>query len=110
MLIVDDDVTFRDAARRLLSEAGYVIAGATATVGDARAAVAALRPDGVLLDVNLPDGNGVALAAELLAAHAGMRILLTSSDSGTRPRDGLVPFVTKTELARTDLTAFFGAT
>jgi two-component system, NarL family, response regulator DesR len=108
VLIVDDDVAFRDVARTLLSDLGYLVAGATSSAVEARAAVESLRPDALLLDVNLPDGNGIALAAEVLASRPGTRILLTSSDGGSRPRDGMAPFVAKTQLARTDLTAYLG--
>jgi CheY-like chemotaxis protein len=108
VLIVDDDAAFRDVARALLSTSGYVIAAAIGTAAEARHAIEALQPDGLLLDVNLPDGDGVALAAELRAAHPDVRMLLTSSDWEAAPRGGTPPFVAKTELARTDLTPFLG--
>jgi DNA-binding NarL/FixJ family response regulator len=108
VLIVDDDAAFRDAARVLLSSSGYLIAGAFGTAAEARRAVEVLRPDGLLLDVNLPDGDGISLAAELRAAHPAVRTLLTSSDCETAPRGGTPPFVAKTELARTDLTIYLG--
>jgi CheY-like chemotaxis protein len=108
VLIIDDDEAFRAVARTLLSSSGYAIAGTVATAAEARRSVIGLQADALLLDVNLPDGNGVALAAELRAAHPTLRILLTSSDSGAAPRDGDSPFVAKTALARADLVTLLG--
>lgn len=108
VLIVDDDAAFRDVARALLSRAGYLVAGAFGSVAEARTAIQTRQPDGLLLDVNLPDGDGIAFAVELNASHPDVRTLLTSSDCEAAPRDGTAPFVAKTELARTDLTRFLG--
>jgi len=108
VLIIDDDEAFRAVARTLLSSSGYAIAGAVATAAEARRAVTDLQADALLLDLNLPDGNGVTLAAELRAAHPVLRILLTSSDTGAAPRDGGPPFVAKTALAHADLAALLG--
>ena len=61
VLIVDDDEAFRAVARTLLSGSGYAIAGAVATAAEARGSVIGLHAEALLLDVNLPDGNGVTL-------------------------------------------------
>jgi DNA-binding NarL/FixJ family response regulator len=108
VVIIDDDEAFRAVARTLLSSSGYTIAGAVATAAEARRSVIDLRADALLLDVNLPDGNGITLAAELRAAYPALRILLTSSDIGAAPRDGGSPFVAKTALAHVDLVALLG--
>jgi CheY-like chemotaxis protein len=65
-----------------------------------------LRPDAVLLDVHLPDGNGTALADELVAGPLGIRVLLTSSDTAVPPSG--VGFVAKTDLVATDLSRYMG--
>src|SRR5437763_1280050 len=80
VLIVDDDRGFRRAAAELLSGRGYRVVGCASTVEEALVRVAELGPDVVLLDVNLPDGDGVRLAAELCGGENGRRVLLTSSD------------------------------
>ena len=108
ILIVDDDAAFRDGVARELEARGYEIAGCAATLAEARAALAALEPDAVLLDVNLPDGNGVAFAGEVRA-----RVLLTSTDAGAAPsrlveRSGAAGFVAKTELLDADLSRYLG--
>jgi DNA-binding NarL/FixJ family response regulator len=113
VLLVDDDATFRRSAAALLAERGYEVVGEAGTVAEARTAVSRLRPDAVLLDVNLPDGNGVAFAAELTAERKALRILLTSTDSSavTRrllARCGAAGFVAKPDLLAADLRAPLG--
>jgi DNA-binding NarL/FixJ family response regulator len=108
VLIVDDDGAFRTKVGALLAERGHSVAGEAGSLAEARKAIAALRPSALVLDVNLPDGNGLDLARELCANGAGLRILLTSSDAGSAPRSavqssGAVGFVAKTDLAVTDL-------
>ncbi len=108
VLIVDDDPRFRATVSRALAERGYDVVGEAATIAGARAAVAELRPDAVLCDVNLPDGNGLALAGELRP----LRVLLTSSDENAAPprllaRAGAA-FVAKPDFLITDLRPLLG--
>jgi CheY-like chemotaxis protein len=102
VLIVDDDAAFRRIARGALAERGYDVVAEAQSVAEARTAVAAAHPDAVLLDVNLPDGNGIALADEL---SGSLRVLLTSSEEAAT---GTTPFVPKTELLLVDLAAYLG--
>jgi DNA-binding NarL/FixJ family response regulator len=79
VLIVDDQPEFRAVARDLLEDAGYVVAGEAADAAGALAAVAAHAPDVVLLDVQLPDGNGFGVASALAAQGDGPQVVLISS-------------------------------
>jgi DNA-binding NarL/FixJ family response regulator len=113
VLIVDDHPTFRQFARRLLEEAGYAVVG---EAGDAAAAIEAtrrLQPAVVLLDVLLPDGSGLDVAAELAERSSAPAVVLTSSrtseDLGaaldTAPACG---FIAKSDLTGAALAALVG--
>jgi len=65
VLIVDDSAPFRMTARALLEARGYAVAGTASDGAGALDAAAELRPDAVLLDVNLPDMDGMAVAERL---------------------------------------------
>ena len=113
ILIVDDDAGFRRVARELLMGRGFAVAGEAATLGEARTAIGTAEPDGILLDVNLPDGVGLELAAELRGAQPAMRVLLTSNDARAAPSElvrglGAAGFVRKRDLIRANLADYFG--
>jgi two-component system nitrate/nitrite response regulator NarL len=111
VLIVDDDPRFRAAAVRIVRAAGLDVAGEAADGASALAAVAALEPDGVLLDVGLPDLDGFAVARRIAAGATAARVLLTSADAGAVPARvlaecGAVGFVPKTALPSCDLRGY----
>jgi CheY-like chemotaxis protein len=80
VLVVDDDPQFRKLAQRLLAVSGLAVVGEAGSVAAALAAVARFEPSAVLLDVELPDGDGIALARELAALPWRPRVVLTSID------------------------------
>ena len=109
VLIVDDHPSFRASARRLLEAEGFDVIG---EASDGRAAIAAaqqLRPDLVLLDVQLPDLDGFEVAARLAALGLPSAVILTSSRNPAEygplvtesPARGFVP---KAELSGAALT------
>ena len=108
VLVVDDDPVFRGLARRTLAAEGLVVIGEAGSVAAALAAAHALRPDAVLLDIGLPDGNGVALARELTALPWRPRVVLISSDPDAASTDevlasGAGAFVAKDDLPNAPL-------
>jgi DNA-binding NarL/FixJ family response regulator len=110
VLIVDDDPSFRSAALGLLAARGYQVVGESGCGAEGLALASELRPDAVLLDVNLPDADGLTVAARLTAA-GGARVLLTSSDSRAVPErlvrsSGAAGFVAKEDLADAALDAY----
>jgi DNA-binding NarL/FixJ family response regulator len=80
VLLIDDDAGFRATARRVLTGSGMVVVGEAASAAAGAAAASELRPDAMLVDVGLPDGDGVALAAALAALPWAPLIVLTSVD------------------------------
>jgi DNA-binding NarL/FixJ family response regulator len=80
VLVVDDHPTFRRFARRLLEDAGFSVVGEAIDCASCLSAAALLQPSAILLDVLLPDGSGLDVAA-LLARRGGYggAVVLTSS-------------------------------
>ena len=103
ILIVDDDSRFRGLARRLLESEGFDVVGEADRGAAALTAARELEPDIVLLDVQLPDIDGLEVAAQL-TTDGGPAVVLTStrdeSDFGSElRRSGARGFVPKGELS-----------
>jgi DNA-binding NarL/FixJ family response regulator len=79
VLVVDDHAGFRARARLLLEAEGYEVVGEAGDGATALAEAARLRPDVVLLDVQLPDADGFEVAARLTANGSPPAVVLTSS-------------------------------
>ena len=79
VLIVDDHAGFRGFARRLLEAEGFTVVGEAADGMSALAAVDALKPEVVLLDIVLPDTDGLAIATALAQRANAPAVVLTSS-------------------------------
>jgi two-component system, OmpR family, response regulator len=114
ILIVDDSEHFRHTASELLTGRGFELLEAAPDGEAALAAVARECPDGILLDINMPGLDGIAVAASIAATCPGVTIVLTSSDTddvlGAVLRTcGATAFVPKIELATTDLGQVFAA-
>jgi DNA-binding NarL/FixJ family response regulator len=110
VLVVDDDPAFRGLARRMLLAIGLALAGEADTAATALAAAGVLRPDAVLVDVGLPDRDGITLAGELTSLPWHPRVVLTSSDAeAASPEDvrrsGAIAFVPKDQLPNAQLAA-----
>jgi DNA-binding NarL/FixJ family response regulator len=78
-LIVDDHPSFRASARAVLEAEGYDVVGELEDGASVRAAVLALEPDVVLLDVQLPDMSGFDVCAQLEDAGRAVQVILVSS-------------------------------
>jgi DNA-binding NarL/FixJ family response regulator len=112
VLIVDDNPSFRQAARELLRARGYAV---VADAHDGRSAVAAvelLEPDAVLLDVHLGADDGFEIARRVARARPGTAVLLMSCDdhhgaTEAVRRAGARGFVLKSELLRANLADYW---
>ena len=79
VLVVDDHASFRTCASAVLVSEGYDVVGQAA---DGEAAVELARelaPELVLLDIQLPDMDGFAVAERMLAHDPAVQIVLVSS-------------------------------
>lgn len=83
VLIVDDNSEFRQLARRLLEHGGYEVVGEAEDAAGALRNQVMLRPEIVLLDVQLPDQDGFAIA-DILAAEEQppIVVLISGRDRG----------------------------
>jgi CheY-like chemotaxis protein len=81
ILIVDDQASFRSLARSMLEADGFFVVGEAADGATAVARARSLKPDLVLLDVQLPDLDGFAVCEQLAGNPDQPTIVLTS----TRP-------------------------
>ncbi|MEV5836974.1 response regulator transcription factor [Nocardia sp. NPDC052112] len=80
VFLVDDHQIVRRGVKDLIdTESDLEVVGEAGTVSQALARIPALRPDVVVLDVRLPDGNGIELCRELLDQHPELRCLILTS-------------------------------
>jgi DNA-binding NarL/FixJ family response regulator len=113
ILIVDDHPRFRAFARALLQADGFTVVGESGDGASALAATERLRPDVVLLDIQLPDIDGFEVARQLLESRAAPPLVFTSSrdasDYGERvQQSGARGFIPKAELSGAAIRAFLG--
>jgi DNA-binding NarL/FixJ family response regulator len=78
-MVVDDHPMWRDGVARDLTEAGYAVVAAIGEGAQAVRVAAAVRPDVVVLDLQLPDLSGVEVIRGLLAGHSMARVLVLSA-------------------------------
>jgi DNA-binding NarL/FixJ family response regulator len=112
VLIVDDHPGYRAAARTVLEADGFEVVGEAATGLEGVSEAARLRPHIVLLDIGLPDIDGVEVAQRITAAADGKApaIVLISSRDGTGCETvfascGARGFIPKAELSGDAITA-----
>ena len=110
VLIVDDHAAFRAGARALLEVDGFDVVGEAADGESAIEQARRLRPEVVLLDVQLPGIDGFAVAERLAAEPFAPEVVLISSRARgafrgrleTTPARG---FITKAEFSGESLTS-----
>jgi CheY-like chemotaxis protein len=80
-LIVDDSTRFLEVARRVLEGDDVTIVGVATNIGEALDLADQLRPDVVLVDIDLAGESGFELARRLReqSGGAGMQVILISS-------------------------------
>ena len=78
ILIVDDSHHFLDAARRALEQDGIAVVGVASTSAQALELARELRPDGILVDIDLGDESGLDLAEAFASSKAAPVILISA--------------------------------
>jgi CheY-like chemotaxis protein len=104
ILIVDDYAPFRTLARALLERDGFRVVGEAEDGTAAVTAARLLRPEVVLLDVQLPDLDGFAVCDALLAETDPPIVFMTSDRPASTfrqrlDRSGAAGFIPKVEIA-----------
>jgi DNA-binding NarL/FixJ family response regulator len=105
VLAVDDQAVFRRAMSGLIEAApGFHQVGEAASGAEALALAADVQPDLVLLDVRMPEMDGIETARRLAAAHARIAVVLISLDDvpelGVAPASaGAAAYVRKQDLS-----------
>jgi DNA-binding NarL/FixJ family response regulator len=114
VLIVDDDPAFLDLAARIVRELGIPVVVRAPDAATAIRLAEETRPEGALVDVGLPDRDGIDLAYELATLPWKPTVVLTSSDGDaaaaivSRPGVPSIPFVPKDSLTNGSLPRHFG--
>jgi DNA-binding NarL/FixJ family response regulator len=79
VMVVDDHPIWRDAVERDLEGAGFDVVAVAANGNEALARFPAARPQVVVLDLQIPGPNGVAVTAEVVRADPSARVLILSA-------------------------------
>jgi DNA-binding NarL/FixJ family response regulator len=114
-LIVDDNASFLDAARVLLEGQGVTVVGVATTASEGLQRGKELRPDVILVDIDLGDESGFSLARQLSngAARTPSNVILIS----THPQEdfvdlvaesGALGFLSKSDLSREAIQRLMG--
>jgi two-component system, NarL family, nitrate/nitrite response regulator NarL len=104
-LIIDDNQEFLASARRLLESQGIEIVGSASSAQEAIRLVDELEPDVALVDVELGDEDGIALADELVARAPETEVVLISSHDRSELSELLTSSRAAGFLPKTDLGA-----
>ena len=113
VLIADDEESICEILTDILTDAGMANAYAY-TVSEAVTTAAEFRPDVALVDLIMPETNGLDLAEKLKASHPGIRIVMVSAVDAeeqfgdTARKAGIDAFVAKPFRAEEILQAIEG--
>jgi len=109
VLIVDDHPSFRASARDVLEADGFDVIGEAEDGSQALTMLRALRPDVVLLDVQLPDMTGFDICEECGDLEETAIVLVSSRDAddydGLIQSSGARGFIAKADLSGEAVTA-----
>lgn len=112
-VVIDDNAGFISAARSILKGSEFAIVGSAATAADGLRLVEELRPEVVLLDIDLGEDSGFSLAPQLRRGNGGMKLILISAHPETEFADLIAEspslgFLPKSELSARSLARLIG--
>ena len=81
IFIADDHPVFRSGLKTVLSAAGYDIVGEADTGGAALKAILSMKPDIAILDITMPDIDGIAVTRRIADEVPGTRVIIFSMHS-----------------------------
>ena len=82
VIIVDDHKVVTKGFEHLINESGVAqVTGKAYSVAECRNILAKIQADVLLLDINLPDGNGIDLCTEIKTEYPELKILMLTSYS-----------------------------
>lgn len=115
VLIIDDNIAFRAAARQLLERACFVVVAEAGNGVNGIEQAKKHRPDLVLVDVQLPDFDGFEVADRLSRLEVASEVILTSSLDGTDfgalvAGSSTLGFIAKAELSAPAIEALLAPT
>jgi len=79
VMIVDDSLFMRNILRGILSEKGYIVAAEAASGIEAMRNLHTAHPDIILLDIILPDSNGLELLESIISTCPDSQVVVCSS-------------------------------
>jgi DNA-binding NarL/FixJ family response regulator len=84
IILIDDHMLLRQGLERLFKASGeFVVCEETGTAAEGTALIREMRPDGAIVDVSLPDADGIELTRKLLSEFPGLVVLVLSMHEGT---------------------------
>lgn len=81
VVIADDEMLLRDGLERLLTEAGFTVAGVAANPAELRSLIPATQPDVAIIDIRMPPTHtdeGIVVAQQIRDAHPTVGVLVLS--------------------------------
>ena len=107
ILIADDHEVVRHGLRSLLqSQPEWIVCGEAANGGEAAAKSLELRPDLVILDLGLPDRNGLEVTREIVAAAPAIKVLILSLYESEQMVDAAVQAGARGYLLKSDASRY----
>ena len=79
VMVVDDHPMWREGVERDLAEAGFSVVASAGTGESAINRFGATQPDVVVLDLQIPDPNGVEVTKEMIRRNAAVKVLILSA-------------------------------